>query len=127
MNYSQPIRALEALEAKIQSKAERSVSWLVGNEAVKAKTVSFKEGRHTIVESFGKAGGQFPPHDHTQTEHIIVTKGEALLHLEGVEEPVRLKSGDGVKISPGQGHVFETVQDTWIIAVLVPHSEAFSR
>lgn len=81
----------------------------------------FKGPGVSVARVFISSGGKFPLHKHDETEAIIVYYGSVLaVHNE---KRFRMKPGDMVFVLPNEEHKFTALEDTWMIAVTVPHSK----
>ena len=127
--YSGPIQALEELERKLD-KESREVTWSFGQK-VSARTIETREGSYSVAKVFMPSGAEFPQHIHGETEWLLVTEGRAIHHAERTETEVavakELGRGGCAKIDPGRAHRMEALEDTWILAITIPDSEAFAK
>jgi len=120
---------LGALEAKFEADPFSDLpmtKWEVNGGIVRAWTLLARRGIVTVVKSFGPKGCVFPKHSHTEVEILVLYEGKARYTdsspLEMIMEP-----GDAVRIAPGTSHEFVTLEDTWVIGITVPDSEAFAK
>lgn len=120
---------LEELEAKFDSDpfSELPVTqWELEGQIVKAWSLLVRRGVVSVVKSFVPAGCVFPIHSHQEVEVLVVYEGKARYRSSTPVERILLP-GDCVRILPGTAHEFEGVEDTWVIGITVPDSEAFAR
>lgn len=68
-----------------------------------------------------EANAKFPIHAHRETEWVIVLKG----CYKSRGKTYRI--GDGMYIKPQEPHELEFLEDTTLLAITVPASEAFPR
>lgn len=120
--YSQEVRALEKL-AK-ESIEERVVRYANG---IWVRTLDQRRGARSVAVFHVPAGVLFPRHSHAQTELIFVTEGHGYYMNRTTGVKKELKSTDCVRVPPQTDHLFEGVEDTYGIVVMVPHTEAFAN
>lgn len=72
-----------------------------------------------VQKSFMSAGTIFPAHVHSETEFLIIYEGS--LECDGKV----YSAADVLKIAPEQEHVVKALEDTWMVAVIIPASSAY--
>jgi hypothetical protein len=83
----------------------------------------FKNRFVALQRAFIDAGATLHPHDHKEVEWLIVTRGKVSIELlSGITE---LSVGDGIRVEPNTGHILSALEDSWIIGITIPASEAY--
>ncbi len=125
------MQRLEELESKFQSDPDHlnppTTEWEVGEgKVVRAWTLLNRRNVVTVVKSFGPAGSVFPAHKHKEVEVLTIYEGRARYSDSSGVDTV-MEPGDSIRILPGVSHEFQTIEDTWLIGVTIPDSEAFAK
>jgi quercetin dioxygenase-like cupin family protein len=72
---------------------------------------------------------EFPPHTHQEHEYIILISGSMRMIGDGIivgphRERV-IEVGGGCYFMPLHPHGFEVLEDSWVLGVTIPASEAY--
>ena len=77
----------------------------------------------SVAKTFISSGGRFPKHDHNEKEYVVVFSGIMIVYYG--DKKRTMKKGDCIMFEPHVPHHVRALEDTWIIAVTVPHSKDF--
>ena len=120
---------LEELEARFNSDPFSDLpmtEWDFIGGVVRAWTLLSRRGIVSVVKVFLPSGALFPLHSHDETEVLVLYEGKAQ-HKSVLPEEKIMTPGDCVQLLPGVTHQMEALEDTWLVAVTVPDSEAFAK
>ena len=83
----------------------------------------FKRDDIAVLMSSIPIGGEFPEHEHTVTEWLMVSVGELEITCNG--ETVVLKAGESLEIQAGHVHTSKALTKVEVLAVTMPADEGF--
>lgn len=75
----------------------------------------------SVVRIFSSKDTMLAKHAHEQRELIAVYSGSLTVTIDG-QEPVRLLPGMHICIEPRTVHTIQAPEDSWAVALTVPHS-----
>jgi len=79
----------------------------------------------SVARTFVSAGGVLPEHKHDEKEIAIVYSGSVMVRSSDDRNGKILKEGDLMVYDPGVVHYLRALEDTWFIAMTIPHSKDY--
>jgi len=79
----------------------------------------------SVARTFVSAGGVLPEHEHKEKEIAIVYSGSVMVRSDDDRDGKVLKKGDLIQYNPGVVHYLRALEDTWFIAMTIPHSKDY--
>ena len=90
----------------------------------------YKNKKVAVQRTFLTNGTEFPKHVHDEETEIIIIfqgKGNAIIYNDdsSIKEEQIIGEGDCFRIEKGTYHSWYMLEDTWLIGITIPASEAY--
>jgi len=96
----------------------------------------FKNDKIGVQRAFCNKSTEFPTHQHSEQEYIILYQGKIEVFCEEVciikdyklsnkTNPVILEGGDCAYFHPNTDHSIKILEDTWMIGIIIPSVEGY--
>ena len=87
----------------------------------------FSSPEISVARTFVSAGGILPDHKHDEKEIAIVYSGSIMVRSSDNKNDKIVRAGGLLEYDPGIVHYARALEDTWFIAMTVPHSNDYPQ
>jgi len=78
-----------------------------------------------VQKIFISKGSIFPQHEHDVIEIGVIFAGEVEINVG--DTPIRFRVGDVIKLQKNERHSVKAIDDSWIIAIVIPRDDGYPK
>ena len=89
----------------------------------------FSSPEISVARTFVSAGGILPDHKHDEKEIAIVYSGAVMVRSNDDQDQDQkiIRTGGFIVYNPGVIHYARALEDTWFVAMTIPHSNDYPQ